>query len=170
MSQKDPVLLRVLAIDPISRGFGYVLLEGPDTLVDWGVYRVRRWQTSSVIGKLRAMIELYEPDVLVLEDCDDPRSRRRERARTLIEEAKGLTGSGLTTHLIPAWKLAELFGENPPGNKSDIAAVIARHFGELVDRLPPVRKAWMPEDLRGAIFDAAGLGLAFYVSDQPHRD
>jgi len=29
--------IRVLAIDPSTRGFGFAVLEGPDRLIDWGV-------------------------------------------------------------------------------------------------------------------------------------
>jgi hypothetical protein len=31
---------RVLAIDPTHRGFGYVILEGPERLIDWGTRHV----------------------------------------------------------------------------------------------------------------------------------
>ena len=29
--------IRVLAIDPSTRGFGFAVLEGPERLIDWGV-------------------------------------------------------------------------------------------------------------------------------------
>lgn len=29
--------IRVLAIDPSTRGFGFAVLEGPNRLIDWGV-------------------------------------------------------------------------------------------------------------------------------------
>ena len=29
--------IRVLAIDPSTRGFGYAVLEGPNRLIDWAV-------------------------------------------------------------------------------------------------------------------------------------
>ena len=32
---------RILSIAPSTRGFGYAVLEGKDTLVDWGVKTVQ---------------------------------------------------------------------------------------------------------------------------------
>jgi len=44
-----------------------------------------------------------------------------------------------------------------------IAMAIAKRFPELAPRLPRFRKPWMSEDYRMSIFDAVGLGLAFFT-------
>lgn len=166
MSDAAPPLPRVLGIDPIARGFGYAVLEGPEVIVDWGVCNVGSSDLPAAVQRMKELIRLYAPDVVVAEDCDDVGSRRRDRARRLIAEIGKLAGGDLEARLIPASTLRKLFSEQGFATKSEIAAAIANQLGDLATRLPPPRKPWMTEDKRMAIFDAAGLALAFYVSDQ----
>jgi hypothetical protein len=46
--------------------------------------------------------------------------------------------------------------------KAEISTVLARIFPELVWQLPPARKAWQSEHPRQTVFDAIGLGLAYW--------
>ena len=57
---------RVLAIAPSSRGFGFAVMEGGDTLVDWGVRSVVGDKNADALKKAEAMFALYKPTVLVL--------------------------------------------------------------------------------------------------------
>ena len=41
MKKIQPKHFRILAIAPSTRGFGFAVLEGQDTLVDWGVVKCR---------------------------------------------------------------------------------------------------------------------------------
>jgi hypothetical protein len=166
MSDAALPLPRVLSIDPIARGFGYAVLEGPDVLVDWGICTVGSSDLLAAVHRVQELIRLYAPDVIVAEDCDDVGSRRRDRARRLIAEIGKLASGDLEARLIPASTLRTLFGSQAPATKSEIAAAIANQLGDLAARLPPPRRPWMTEDKRMAIFDAAGLALAFYVSDR----
>ncbi len=54
-------------------------------------------------------------------------------------------------------QVEEAFGD--PANKHEIARAVAELFPELSHRLPPRRKAWMSEDERMGIFDAASFAL-----------
>jgi hypothetical protein len=49
---------RVLARHPTSRGFGFVILEGPANLADWGVRAARRDQLRETLAKLSVLIDL----------------------------------------------------------------------------------------------------------------
>jgi len=51
-------------------------------------------------------------------------------------------------------------------NKNQMARFVAARFPELGRYLPPERKAWMSEDLRTAIFDAAAFALAFFLASK----
>jgi hypothetical protein len=54
---------------------------------------------------------------------------------------------------------------NDKGTKHVVAEVIAQRFPEeLGFRLPPKRRAWMSEDSRIDIFDAAALALAYFCA------
>src|SRR5437773_8565947 len=82
--------IRVLAIDPSTRGFGFAVLEGPDRLVDWGVKETKTDKNRRSLKLISNLIEQYEPGVLVLEDYAGKGSRRCERVTGLIDEIREL--------------------------------------------------------------------------------
>src|SRR5580700_4618729 len=77
---------RALGIAPSSRGFGFAVMENGDTLVDWGVRSVTGNKNADALKKAEAMIALYKPTVLVLEDASAKGSRRSRRVRNLTKE------------------------------------------------------------------------------------
>src|SRR6059058_5802033 len=78
--------IRVLAIDPSTRGFGFAVLEGPNLLIDWGVKESKTDKNKRSLRLISELIEQYEPSVLVLEDYVGKGSRRCRRVAELIEE------------------------------------------------------------------------------------
>jgi hypothetical protein len=152
---------RILAVDPFSRGFGFVVLEGPEKLVDWGLRDVRRDKDAVTIAKVRELIALYRPAVLATEDCSDPRSLRREHARQLIDEILN-AGKAIhvRTHAVPVARVRAVFGATGATTKHAIAGILAARFPELARHRPPRRKPWMSEDERQAMFDALAFGLS----------
>jgi hypothetical protein len=153
----------VCAIHPSTRGFGYVVLEGPHSLVDWGVKAVRSHQRNlASLTRVRELLAFYQPDVLVLENYQGRGSHRAKRVRTLINLiAAHAAEKRITTAAYSRSDLRTSFGVK---TKREIAEAIAREFPELEPRLPPVRKIWMSEDVRMNIFDAAALALTFFDS------
>jgi hypothetical protein len=163
-----PRVQRVLAIDPYSRGFGFVLLEGADRLVDWGLKDVRDEKVHQTLAKLGELITLYEPTVLVIEDCAHPASRRCERIVDLIGEIIGFAhAKGLRTKTIAVTRVHAVFAMEGVSTKHGINGVIAQRFPELGRHRPKFRKPWMSEDERQAIFDAAAL--AWLRSPHPYQ-
>src|ERR1022692_449209 len=83
MKKSNNTNLRILAVYPNSRGFGFAVLEGPDRLVDWGVVYVRANNHRRCLKKVKAIIERLQPDRLV---TDDPRKalHRGVRIRRLL--------------------------------------------------------------------------------------
>jgi hypothetical protein len=154
---------RVVAIDPTSRGFGYAVLEGPAFLVDWGTRDFGRADSTRALMEVHALVRHYEPDAVVVEDVTDPVTRRRERARELIEAVAGVAAERRAAPArVARVEVQRVFRGADATTKHAIAHVIAGHFPELSPRLPPTRKAWMSEDARMSIFDAVAFALAFY--------
>ncbi len=54
-------------------------------------------------------------------------------------------------------------GEERP-NKDRMARTVAEHLPALAVSVPPIRKLWMSEDQRMAIFDAVSFALTYYYS------
>lgn len=154
---------RVLAIDPTSKGFGFAILEGPKRLIDWGVKEVGDNSNDRCISKVEELIDIYQPDGIVVEDFTGKDSRRCPRVQELIKGIIGLaTKRKIKTYSISRPDVREVFSKSGAYTKHEIATAIAKRFPELFLRLPPVRKCFMPEDYRMAIFDAISFALSFY--------
>lgn len=156
---------RVFGIDPATRGFGFAVLEGPEDLLDWGVRETRSGNEARLLAAVSRLIDTYQPDVVVLEDVLADGSRRCQRVRRLILNIRVIASSKrLAAVSCSRNSVREAFArQNRRVTKYQIATAIAGRFRELAPRLPPLRKPWMSEDYRMAIFDAAALALTFYA-------
>jgi hypothetical protein len=161
MTRKRTSTDLVLVVFPSTRGFGYAVLEGPHSLVDWGVKSAHGPQKNlESLQKIRELTAFYRPDVVVLEDYEGPGSRRAKRIRTLINLIAAHAGErGMSTAFFSGAAVRACFGLV---TKRQIAEAIAREFPELEPRMPPVRRIWMSEDRRMGIFDAISLAVSFF--------
>ena len=108
--RRHPDQRRILAIDPTSRGFGFVVLESPDRLVDWGLRDVRRDKHRLLLRRVQEFVRLYRPDVLVLEDCANRRCRRRAKARRVIHDIVALAhANGVRTRAVSLAETEHVF-------------------------------------------------------------
>jgi Holliday junction resolvasome RuvABC endonuclease subunit len=155
--------LRVLAIDPSTRGFGFAILEGPERLIDWGVKETKTDKNRRSLDLIRELINDYEPDTIVVENYEGKGSRHCLRVRALIDPISKLKSNRKVQ--VKSFSRAEVkraFPESSRSTKYEIAVAIAKQFPELAPRLPRFRKPWMSEDYRMSIFDAVALGLTFF--------
>src|SRR6266849_5467709 len=158
---------RVLAIDPTHRGFGYVIFEGPDFLIDWGVRHAEGPLTKASIAAAAELITHYHPRIMLLEDVAAKGCRRCRRVRELVEALDRYGRErGLTVRKVAQARVKRTFLPLGIRNKNQMARFVAARFPELTRSLPPERKSWMSEDLRMAIFDAAALALAFFLASK----
>lgn len=150
----------VLAIDPYLRGFGWALLEGPDLLVDWGIYQTRTKRPERILGRIATLLQRYEPQLLVVEDIHHPRCRRRERARALISEIRDMARTAdIAVHFVPMKDVRNHYRDLRAKSKDAVAGLIVTRFPELQRIRPPRRKNWMREDERMAVFDAIAMAV-----------
>jgi hypothetical protein len=156
----------VLAIYATSRGFGYVLFEGPESPYDWGVREIReKHRIAKTLDALKNLIDRYRPEAIVIEDTNDrklrPSSRIRKLYRTLVHLA---STEYVEVYRFPNEAVKRYFRSVGASTKFEIAKAIARQIPAFGHRLPSYRKAWMNVDPRQSLFDAAALGLVFYAS------
>src|SRR2546425_6495551 len=115
---------RVLAIDPITRGFGFAVLDGPKLLVDWGV-RATKPSPKPVERSLREiarLLESYGPDRIIVEDCLEARSRRGRRSQRLIQHIGTLADErGVPVRRISRVGLRRAFAPDHARTKYQIA-------------------------------------------------
>jgi Holliday junction resolvasome RuvABC endonuclease subunit len=155
---------RILAIDPTTRGFGFVVFEGADRLIDWGLRDIREDKARRTIEKLDDLLRLYRPSLLVVEDTEDPTSRRSPRIMQTIRSIVDFAlEKRLRVRAFAPSKVRACFVRSGATTKHQIAGVISGRFPELAPYRPPRRKLWMSEDDRMAIFDAAALAATFFA-------
>ena len=161
MKKLLPKYPRILGISPSTRGFGFALLEGLDTLVDWGVKSVTGDKNNGSIKRVEGLIAHYQPDVLVLEDTSTKDSRRAIRIRALSRKIIVLAARRkVSVALFSQEQVRRVFFADGQGTKHALAEILAKRFPEeLGSRLPPKRRPWMSEDYRMDIFEAAALVL-----------
>ncbi len=165
MSLRHKAVPRILAIDPSTRGFGFVVLEGATNLIDWGVKATRKDKNERGLIKVGALLRLYRPDVIVAERHSGKGSRRCHRVAQLIAAMEALAKrDGVRFCRFSRGDIRKVFASFNATTKHEIAHAIARQLPELAPHLPRYRKPWMSEDYRMAIFDAASLALTFLYS------
>src|SRR5713226_5226422 len=156
MKTTKPSPKRVLALDPTSRGFGFVVLESPTTLIDWGGKVIRKQNEAKILAKVSKLIRYYLPEIIVLEDHRG--SRRCARIRRLLDQVCRLaTKEGIKSRRIRVSLVKKVFRAFRATTKHEIAHVVAQQLPELAPQLPRFRKPWMSEGYGMAFFDAAAL-------------
>jgi uncharacterized protein len=152
---------RILALDVHPRSFGYVVVESPDKLLDWGVRSHRHKGNSADVltrKRLKPLLELWKPTILVLGEGMRMTQRPRQRTNRLLN----LIAKEAKNHRIVVRILKKRSGADA-GNgltKYEKARRVAEHFSVLQWTLPPKRKPWESEDYRMSMFTAATLAIA----------
>ncbi len=153
-----------LAIAPTWRGFGYVVFENPDLIMDWGVKDERLSNTRDCLLKARVLMHMLQPSVLVLEDTRDKSSRRGKRVKALIQKMSELAKSkGVSVVRYSRHDMLTVFERMGARSKDDIARAVAKLVPELAPRLPPRRRVWESEHHSMAIFEAGALAITHFA-------
>lgn len=161
MSRLDAEL--VLALYPFTRGFAFVLFEGKDALIDWGIKEIRGTDKQSrTMQIIRSVIDRVAPDVIVLEDVDARTSRRTPRIRTLHGHLKRFARARqITVACYTKYEVRKHFPNDTIRVNDDLAHAVVRALPVLAPYLPPRRKFYQNEDRRLSLFAAAALGLTY---------
>ena len=155
--------IRVLAFDASTRGFGFAVMEGPRSLIEWGARRSRGEKNPAALKQVARLLESYWPDVIAIEDCGDKHCRRSPRVRRLAMDIIKLAKTkGVKVRNLSRRRITAVLSQSGGLTKRQIATTIAEQFPELSPQLPPVRKPWKTEDHRMALFSAMALALTFF--------
>src|SRR5687768_1971538 len=89
------------ALQGTSRGFGYVLFEGPFTAHDWGTIVATGDKNAVCLRKLGLMLEKHGPAEFLIE-ASDKRFQKSERIAAFCREAEALAKQrGIEVHVYP---------------------------------------------------------------------
>jgi len=157
---------RVLGIDPFSRGVGFVVLEGPERLIDWGLRTTGHADNDKAARIVENLIGRFQPDVLSLEHWASTGFRRCKRVQMLLERIATTESRNRKIQMITREQIRAIGPAPLASTKRGRACLLTERFPKLGSLLPPFRKPWMPEDDRMAIFDALSFALSCYPQTQ----
>lgn len=163
MNNTTPQNVRILAIAPTARGFGYAVFEGLDTFIDWGGRWAQGNKNKESLEKAETLIAYHRPKVLVLEDASDKGVRRDARIRELNAQIAALAKRHkVRVKIFTRNEIKKMFFADGKGTKQNIAEIVASRFSDNVGlELPPKRKTGHNEDPRMDVFAALALVLAY---------
>ena len=154
---------RVIALNVHPRSFGFVVFEGPNCMLYWGVRSFRTGVHAVKVPaatKFLALLDEFGPSTVVIRERVTGRNAKRTKMLMMIErQARSLR--------IPVRRVSRRDVDRAfvgfESNKYEVASALAQQFPELAARLPPKRKCWQSEDYRMGIFDAAAVGVAYFA-------
>ena len=156
---------RILAIAPCVQGIGFIVFNGPQTPIDWGVKWTRVEKNTKGVAKIAELMDRYQPEIVVLEDPHGEGSRRAKRIEDLLEAIASMVRRRNVA--IARYSRAQVrhhFAGDGAATKYRIAKVIAQYLPDLAPRLPAERKIWLPEHANMSLFDAASLALTHFAT------
>jgi hypothetical protein len=165
MNQMTSKQFRIIAIALSTRGFGFVVMEGEKTIIEFGCRVADGDKNAQSIAKVEKLLNLYQPSVVVLQDVKAKGSRRYPRIKRLSRQIKVMAEKRkIRVKFISGTKMRTVLLGNPEGTKHEIAEMIAMQFpDDLASRLPPKRKLWKSEDARMDIFEAVAMVVTFWL-------
>ena len=100
-----------MAIAPTTRGFGFAVLDGNETLVDWGVRRIDgKIKNTWSLAMVKKLVARYQPGVMVLQDTLAKSSRRAPRIKALTKRIIALAaGHKVSVKLFTFEKVRRIF-------------------------------------------------------------
>jgi hypothetical protein len=155
--------LRVLALEIRASRFGFAVLEGPTTLLDWGV----RWfgdgvLRSTVSDRISTLLSFYRPYVIVVRSRTYYSGPENNRFARIVDTIRTEARRKRTRFkILNQHHVRDHFASKGPATKHAIASAVARQFDELSWKLPNPRKPYQKEARAMVIFDAVANGIAF---------
>jgi hypothetical protein len=159
----------IMSVFPFARGIAYVVFEGPNSPVDWGICDPHGdRKTHRAIRIIAALVDRYSPDILILRDRASIRPERSWRHAKLVETLKKIADrEGISITRFSRDQVRQSFSALGSPTRYAIVQAIAKQVPIFETYVPPVRKIWKAEDRRMGMFDAAALALTFYRQAQP---
>lgn len=161
----------VLAIYPSTRGVAFALMKSPLSAIDWGIKGAYGADKNALLLKrVAGLLDVNQPDVVVLEDPTSARLRRSARIGRLTRAIERLAEDQVVeVQRYSRQAVQECFGQFGARTRYEVAVAIATRIAAFERFLPPPRKLWMSEDARMGIFRAAALALTYYDSREKAR-
>lgn len=163
MTQSTQMKNIVYAIYPNANGFGFVYLDSPRNLLDYGAVRINPISNRKVLDRIKKSFDYLRPSIVIIQDPEGIASRVGRRVHRLIDKIIVLANEEkLKVVLYSRDQIRDVFEQFGAVTKYEIAKVLLTEFKELELREPKKRKTWQSESHNMPIFDALSLALTWF--------
>lgn len=166
MKRKHPP---VLALHATSKGFGFVVMSGPFSLVDWGTRQATTNKNAVSLKALTRLLDRFDPHTVVLEDPAQL-TRRSARITRLYHAIAALChGRSIDLAVVSRKDIYHCYATVGALTWQEIAEAVAHQLEPLRTLVPRRRRPWQGETRRMAIFSAAAVAMTHWqLSDASH--
>lgn len=149
---------RTLAIFPHGKGFGYAFFVEPLEPKHTGVVTIRPIDNNRCLRRIDAMIETYQPTLILLPTPDGKRNNKRKRVQALLDDiTRHAKQVNIPVKTYYREQIRMVFEQFEARTKLEIAEKICLWIEDLEKYQPIHRKRYMPEDYNQSMFDAISL-------------
>ena len=152
---------RILSLAFASRRMGFVVAHGVDNLIDWGVKDIPGTDIDIALSKVQKLIDRYHPNVICIQDINDPECRLGKSVVTILSELKPVCKKqDVAFKTVSKSDVRKNLGLSDKACKQEVVAEIANMYPQLQNLLPPPpRKLWEAEDRNTTTFIACSMIL-----------
>jgi hypothetical protein len=151
-------LENMLALFPNVKGFGYAYFLDEHEPKYYGMSVIKPAEKAKCLKRIIAMIETYQPSILLLPTPDGKYNRKRKRIQEILEEIREYAGKqDIPVKTYSREQIRLVFEQFDANSKLEIAEKICIWIPELEKYKPAHRKSYMPEDYYQGMFDAISL-------------
>jgi hypothetical protein len=153
----------VFSIYPNANGFGFVYMENPRELLDFGSIRINPVTNRKTLSRIKQALEYLRPSIVIVLDPKGKVSRTGKRVRQLIKNILvHARDADLKVMQYSRDQIREVFEQFGAVTKYEISQILLTEFKELELKMPKRRKLWTSEDRNMAIFDALSLAVTWF--------
>lgn len=163
-------LPRVLAISPMSVGFGYALFDHPQHLMDWGLSVIRVHKVARALKRLDILIAMYRPNaiVVIMPDHTDHKVTVANKLTTAFSKRAAVG-------MIPYKRYKQrdvqtFFSTFDALTKHEVAETLINWLPQLASHHPQRRALGDSQDMKINVFDAAAVALTFYAQHEDEQN
>ena len=155
MTQENPV---ILALYPNSIGIGYVCLQVPEKLIDYGIATIQPISNGKLLNRAERFMDYYKPKLVLLKETGS--SKNSSRVNKLIEAITTLSGEkGLEVYRYTKKQIDDVFEVFGASTKYEMVEKIVKMLPDLAPRAPEARKWYEKEHYQMGLFNAMALAV-----------
>lgn len=156
---------RLLAVHVRPQRFGFAVFKGPQQLLDWGgsTHYARDGSAEIIRKRIVPLLRIYAPSALVVRKMRNKEAEQNSLRAVISAVKEQAERHSIELVFVGRKQVRHTFRRFGDATKYDIAAHVTTLFPELTWKLPPRRRAWETERYNMAIFDAASLGITYFM-------